>query len=254
MGIPIDLAQRPSKPRANSRTQILDKGTPVSWLRGFLADYGDLVDLANLGWGSSLVTTNLEEKIAVYRDFGVDVCFGGTLFELMWIRGRLDAYESWMLELGISTMEVSDGTIEMDQEEKDEHIARFAKSFKVLSEVGSKDSDAIVSPVRWVDAINRELAAGAEFVILEGRESGTAGMYRKSGEIRMGLIDEILESGIPIDRLVFEAAKKPHQVWLIEHLGPTINVGNVPIEETLSLETLRLGLRADTLTTFHSST
>jgi len=252
VNLPIDLGPRLSKPRDNSRTQILDKGSHVDWIRGYLADYGSLIDMAKLGWGSSLVTPKLIEKIALYKEFDVDVCLGGTLFELMWVHGRIDEYEQWLRELGLTTMEISDGTVDMDEAEKVDHIVRFAESFTVLSEVGSKDADAIVSPVRWVDAIKQELAAGASYVILEGRESGTAGMYRKSGEIRMGLIDEILESGIPLDRLVFEAAKKPHQVWLIEHLGPTINIGNVPMEEALSVETLRLGLRADTLQTFHS--
>lgn len=251
MKLPIDLVDRSPKPRIHSRTQILDKGTPVEWLKGFLADYGELVDLAKLGWGSSLVTPNLVEKIDVYQDFGVDVCMGGTLFELMWVHDRMDHYEQWLGDLGIQTMEVSDGTVTMDHAEKIEYISRFAQTFEVLSEVGSKDADAIVTPARWVADIKSELDAGATYVILEGRESGTAGMYRKSGEIRMGLIDEIVESGIPIDRLVFEASKKPHQVWLIEHLGPTINIGNVPLEEALSLETLRLGLRADTLAKFH---
>lgn len=253
MNLPIELTSRPGKPRQSGRTQVLDKGTPVSWLHGFLEDYGSYVDLAKLGWGSSLITSNLEDKIAVYREHDVDVCLGGTLFELMWLRGRLDAYERWLHDLGLTTVEISDGSVEMESSEKLDHIARFASSFTVLSEVGSKDSAAIVSPVRWVAEIRDELAAGSSYVILEGRESGTAGMYRSSGEIRMGLIDEILEAGLPKDRMVFEAGKKAHQVWLIEHLGPDINIANVPVDEALALETLRLGLRADTLQLMHQS-
>jgi phosphosulfolactate synthase len=173
------------------------------------------------------------------------------LFEVFYLQGRLDEYAGWMGEMGITSMEVSDGAVTMDEAEKLRAIEHFATDFTVYSEVGSKDADAIVTPAKWLDAIRAELEAGVSHVILEGRESGTAGMYRRSGEIRMGLIDEIIDGGVPADRLVFEAPQKAQQVWLIEHVGPDVNLGNVPMDELIPVETLRLGLRADTLLTLH---
>jgi phosphosulfolactate synthase len=212
---------------------------------------GTFVDLVKLGWGTSVVTPNLTEKLEAFRAHDVEVCFGGTLFELAYLQGRVDEYANWLRELNITALEISDGALEMDGADKLKLIEKLSADLTVYSEVGSKDAAAIVTPARWVRSIKQELEAGAARVILEGRESGTAGMYRESGEIRMGLIDEILESGVPVDLLVFEAPTKPQQVWLINHIGPNINLGNIAPEDALPLETLRLGLRADTLLTIH---
>jgi phosphosulfolactate synthase len=248
---PVSLPQRGAKPRSTGRTHILDKGLPVRFIDDQLDVVGEFVDLVKLGWGTSVVTPNLEDKLGIYRAHQVEVCFGGTLFELAYLQGRVDEYIDWLTSLGVNSVEISDGTLEMSGSDKLDIITRLAPDFTVYSEVGSKDSTAIVTPARWVRAIREELEAGASHVILEGRESGTAGMYRESGEIRMGLIDEIIESGIAVDHLVFEAPTKQQQVWLFKHIGPEINLGNIPLEEALGVETLRLGLRADTLLTFH---
>jgi phosphosulfolactate synthase len=247
----LSLPERPAKPRARGRTNVLDKGTAPGQLDDELQTCGIYVDLAKLGWGTGLVTPSLPAKLDVYRRHQVDVCLGGTLFELCYLRGELDRYERFVGELGLPVVEISNGTLEIDQETKIALIQRFAAHCRVVSEVGSKDAEAIVSPARWVDAIRAELDAGADSVILEGRESGSAGMYRASGEIRMGLVQEILDAGIPPDKLVFEAPQKHQQVWLIDVIGSDVNLANIPLADVLSVETLRLGLRADTLLHFH---
>lgn len=247
----LRLPERSAKPRRSGRTHGLDKGIGPHLLDDLLSVAAPYLDLVKLGWGTSVVTPNLPGKIARYREHEVEVCFGGTLFELVVLQDRLEEYAAWMKDLGLEAVEVSDGTLVMEEADKLRMIERLAADFTVFSEVGSKDAEAIVTPAKWVGAIRAELEAGASHVILEGRESGTAGMYRQSGEIRMGLIDEIVDAGIPTDRLVFEAPRKPQQVWLIEHLGPEINLGNIPLDEVIPLETLRLGLRADTMLHLH---
>ena len=247
----LSLPARSSKPRASGRTNVLDKGTPPIQLNDELQVCGAYVDLAKFGWGTGLVTPCLADKIAVYEQHDIEVSLGGTLFELCYLRNELDRYDAFVDELGIQVVEISNGTLEIEPAVKLALIERYAKKYRVVSEVGSKDAEAIVSPARWVEAIRAELDAGAYNVILEGRESGSAGMYRGSGEIRMGLIQEILDAGIAPTQLVFEAPRKHQQVWLIENIGSDVNLANIPLAEVLSVETLRLGLRADTLTLFH---
>ncbi len=248
----LNLPSRSSKPRTTGRTQVLDKGESLRHLEDQLELVGEYVDLARLGWGTSLVTSKLEDKIALYKRFDIEVCFGGTLFELAFLKERVAEYASWLKHLGVTSVEISDGTLEIEQKRKSELIESFAKDgFRVYSEVGSKDAEVIVSPIRWVKQIQAELEAGATYVILEGRESGTAGMYRTSGEIRMGLVDEIVESGVPVERLVFEAPKKSQQVWLLKQIGGNANLANIALSEVIPVETLRLGLRSDTLRHFH---
>jgi len=251
MSHPLDLPARSDKPRSSGRTHGLDKGTPTGTLDDYLSIAGPYLDLVKLGWGTSIVTPDVSSKIERYRAHNVEVCLGGTLFEVFYVQDRLDEYEGWMHEIGITSMEVSDGAIAMDEADKLRAIEKFSAHFTVYSEVGSKDAAAIVTPAKWLSAIRAEIDAGVSHVILEGRESGTAGMYRASGEIRMGLIDEIIDGGVPAERLIFEAPRKTQQVWLIEHLGPEVNLGNIPMDEIIALETLRLGLRADTLLTLH---
>ncbi len=225
MNLPVRIPDRNTKPRTLGRTHLIDKGLPVGVIDDQMRVGGEYVDLVKLGWGTSVVTPNLSEKLDMYRSHDIEVCFGGTLFELAHLQDRVDEYVAWLRELNITVLEVSDGVLEMEGSAKVEIIEKFSTELTVFSEVGSKDAAAIVTPARWVRAIKDDLAAGAAMVILEGRESGTAGMYRESGEIRMGLIDEILESGIPVDRLVFEAPTKAQQVWLINHIGPDVNLG-----------------------------
>ena len=243
----LDLPARSAKPREAGVTSVLDRGLSVAEVDALMEVAGDSVDLVKLGWGTALVTGNLDAKLERYRSHGVAVTFGGTLTELAIRDDRVGAYIAWMRELGISHVEVSDGTIELDADRKRDLIAAFvAEGFKVLSEVGSKDDQRIMAPYRWVELIKGELEAGAWKVIAEARESGTAGIYRPSGEVRMGLVDEIAHE-IDHEKIVFEAPQKDQQVWLLRRFGFECNLGNIAPAEVLSLETLRLGLRADTV-------
>lgn len=244
---------RPGKPRKDGRTNLLDSGWGLGPLRSQLEVASDFVDLSKIGWGTALVLSDIRDRIALYNEFDIEVCLGGTMFEYAFVTDQLEAYRRWVAELGLKTVEISDGTIDMEPERKLECIGFFAADFEVLSEVGSKDSTAIVSPARWVAAIKAELQAGASAVILEGREAGNAGLYRASGEMRTGLVDEILESGVAAQDLIFETPVKEHQVYLLQLLGANVNLANIAVDDAVPLETLRLGLRSDTLASMHSN-
>jgi phosphosulfolactate synthase len=246
----LNLPDRPAKPRAQGVTHVIDTGLSTDQAAGLMASAGDYVDLVRLGWGSAYVTRDLREKLAAYRAGGVPVMLGGTLTELAWLRGCIDPLADWLRELEIKHVEVSSGTVAIPPGEKLELIGRLARDFTVYAEVGEKDPAAIMAPYRWVQHIRDSLAAGAAQVICEGRATGDAGMYRPDGEARTGLIDEIVHE-VEVDRLIFEAPQKHQQVWFIQNFGPAVNLGNVLPEDVISLETLRLGLRADTLKLFH---
>jgi phosphosulfolactate synthase len=236
----IDLGVK----RDGGLTHVLDKGLgPRGW-EDVLETAGDHIDIVKLGWGTAYVTKNLERKLEVLRE--KPVVIGGTFFEAVYARGKLDEYKRWLSDLGLTHVEISDGTIDMPRDRKLELIEDFARDFIVLSEVGSKDGEAIFAPYQWVEWIKGELEAGAWKVITEGREGGTAGIYRPTGEMRTGLVDEIAHE-VDIASLLFEAPTKVSQAWFIKHFGPGVNLGNIPPEEVISLETLRLGLRGDTL-------
>jgi phosphosulfolactate synthase len=242
----LDLPPRSSKPREQGVTHVLDRGLSVADVDGLMEVAGDFVDLVKLGWGTALATGNLEAKLARYAEHGVPVMLGGTLTELAVAQGRVDELVAWVRELGLAHVEVSDGTIDIGREEKLALIRRLAEDFTVLSEVGSKDADKISPPYVWVQDIRAELEAGAWKVIAEAREGGNAGIYRPDGEIRMGLIDEIAHEVDPA-ALIFEAPRKDQQVWLLRRFGAEVNLGNIAPDEVLSLETLRRGLRSDTV-------
>jgi phosphosulfolactate synthase len=242
----LNLPQRPGKPRAEGLTHVIDKGLNLRDIEGLFDTAGQFVDIVKLGWGTSYVTNNLEKKIALYRSFGTPVVCGGTLFEAVYGRGRLDEFKSWLVENRFAHVEISDGTLDIPRERKLELIAEFAADFTVLSEVGSKDADVNYAPYLWVQWIKEELDAGAWKVITEGREGGNAGIYRPTGEMRTGLIDEIVHEISPAD-VIFEAPAKASQAWFVKQFGPNVNLGNIPPDEVIPLETLRLGLRGDTL-------
>ncbi|HWD86066.1 MAG TPA: phosphosulfolactate synthase [Solirubrobacteraceae bacterium] len=241
----LELPHRPSKPRSTGLTHVLDRGLSVAGVDSLAEVAGDHVDIVKLGWGTALVTGNIEAKVARYQAHGIPVVLGGTLTELAIHQDRLDALLQWTSHLGLEYVEVSDGTITFPHDEKLELIERLSGDFTVLSEVGSKDDTRIMAPYRWVELIQAELEAGAWKVIAEARESGTSGIYRHDGEVRMGLIDEIVHAVDP-DSLMFEAPRKDQQVWFIRRLGSNVNLGNVTPDEVVSLETMRLGLRSDT--------
>jgi phosphosulfolactate synthase len=242
----LGLPARPPKPREQGFTHVMDKGLTVAEAEGLVEVGAEFTDIVKLGWGTSYVSRNLDRKLAVYRDAGLPVVCGGTLLEVAEARDRIDGYRSWLIEAGFDVVEVSDGTITMERERKLELIDLFARDFRVLSEVGSKDADQIYAPYQWVRWIGEELGAGAWKVITEARESGTAGVFRGTGEVRSGLIDEIAHE-LDVAKLIFEAPQKNQQSWFIEHFGADVNLGNIPPDEIVPLETLRLGLRSDTL-------
>jgi len=245
----IGLPPRPARPREEGITIMLDKGLSCRQVEDFLEISGEYVDIVKLGWGTAVITPGLERKLDIYRAAGVPVYFGGTLFEAFYLRGQLDTYCRILDHYRIEHVEVSDGSIEISHQEKLACIRDFAAHFTVLSEVGSKDGEKIMPPYKWVQMIRSELEAGSWKVICEARESGTVGLFRPNGEVRSGLVAEMVDL-IDRTKLIFEAPQKAQQVWFIKHSGPNVNLGNIAPEEVLSLETLRLGLRADTLFDF----
>ncbi|HWD10827.1 MAG TPA: phosphosulfolactate synthase [Solirubrobacteraceae bacterium] len=243
------MPARSSKPREHGITHVIDRGMSLADVDGLLEVAGELVDVVKLGWGTALVTANLRPKLERYAARGIPVVLGGTLTEIAIRQGRVEGLIAWLRELGLRHVEVSDGTIALAPELKRELIEALAKEFTVLAEVGSKDTDFIMAPYVWVEQIESDLEAGAWKVIAEARESGTAGIYRATGEVRTGLIDEIVHAIEP-DRLIFEAPLREQQVWLLKRFGTECNLGNVAPADVVSLETLRLGLRSDTVERF----
>jgi phosphosulfolactate synthase len=241
--MPFDLGL---PPRAAGLTHVIDKGLGPRAVEDLLETAGDFVDIVKLGWGTGYVTRHLDRKLALYREAGKPIVCGGTFLEAVWAKGKLEEYRAWLAARGFTHVEISDGTLEIPRERKLELIADFARDFTVLSEVGSKDADVVFAPYQWVEWIKEELEAGAWKVITEARESGTAGIFRPTGEMRTGLVDEIVHE-IDFRDLIFEAPAKSAQAWFIKQFGPEVNLGNIPPEEVIPLETLRLGLRGDTL-------
>lgn len=243
------LPDRPARPREDGLTLALDKGLSPRQVEDFMDVASDYVDLVKLGWGTAVITPGLQRKLDIYRNANVPVYFGGTLFEAFYLRGQLDLYKKLLSDFAIEHVEVSDGTLSIETDEKLRCIRDFGRDFTVVSEVGSKDDQHIMPPYKWVDLIRGELEAGSWKVICEARESGTAGIFRSNGEIRSGLIDEIADL---LDRrqIVFEAPQKAQQVWFIRQFGSNVNLGNIQPDEVIPLETLRLGLRGDTLLEF----
>jgi phosphosulfolactate synthase len=228
----------------NGLTHVIDKGLgPRAW-EDVLDTCGDYISIVKLGWGTAYVTPNLRRKLEVLKE--KPVVIGGTFLEAVIAQDKVDEYKQWITELGLTHVEISDGVIELPRERKLDLIADFARDFTVLSEVGSKDAEVNYAPYLWVEWIREELDAGAWKVITEGREGGTSGIYRPSGEMRTGLVDEIVHVIDPAD-LLFEAPSKASQAWFIKHFGPSVNLGNIAPDEVIPLETLRLGLRGDTL-------
>ena len=232
------------EPRSGGLTHVLDKGLgPRAW-EDVLETSGPYIDVVKLGWGTAYVTPNLARKLEVLRDKRVVI--GGTFFEAVWARGKVDEYKRWLGELGLTHVEISDGAVEMPREEKLELIADLARDFTVLSEVGSKDSEVEFSSDEWTSWLREELDAGAWKVITEARETGSSGIFTKGGEMRTELIADIGDA-VELDDVIFEAPTKAAQVWFVKQFGPEVNLGNIPTDEVIPLETLRRGLRADTL-------
>ena len=231
-------------PRPGGLTHVIDKGLgPRGW-EDVLETSGDFIDIVKLGWGTAYVTRNLRAKLDVLS--GKPVVIGGTFFEVVFVQDKLEGYKRWLQGLGLTHVEISDGVIDLPRERKLELIEEFARDFTVLSEVGSKDADVEFTPDEWTKWLREELDAGAWKVITEAREGGTAGIFSKSRDMRTELVGEIADA-VPLEDVVFEAPTKAAQAWFIKQFGPAVNLGNIPPEEVIPLETLRLGLRGDTL-------
>jgi phosphosulfolactate synthase len=244
-----NIPERTLKPRDSGFTMVMDKGLSVRQVEDFLEVGGVYTDIVKLGWATSYVTPNLDAKLKLYREAGIPVYFGGTLFEAFIIRNQYDDYCRMLDKFQLEYAEVSDGSITIPHDEKCEYIQKLSKRVTVISEVGSKDVQKIFAPYKWIQLMKAEMEAGSWKVIAEARESGNVGIYRDSGEVRQGLVDEILTQ-IPADSIIWEAPQKAQQVWFIKLLGANVNLGNIAPADMIPLETLRLGLRSDTFDHF----
>lgn len=244
----FNLSQIPArnlKPRTFGITMVMDKGLSINEVHNFMSIAHPHVDIVKLGFGTSFVTPNLREKIEAYRSYDVPVYFGGTLFEAFLVRNQFDDYIAICRDYGITYMEVSDGSIDIPHAEKCGYIEKLTKYGTILSEVGSKDAEHIIPPYKWIQLMRAELEAGSSYVIAEARESGNVGIYRGTGEVREGLVQEILTQ-IPGERILWEAPQKAQQLYFLELLGCNVNLGNIAPTEVIPLEAMRIGLRGDT--------
>jgi len=243
------IPERTAKPRDQGFTMVMDKGLSLREVEDMIETSGAYIDIVKLGWATSYVTPTLMEKIQLYKDSNIPCYFGGTLFEAFVVRNQFSDYQKILDKYGLVYAEVSDGSIEMNHDDKLEYIRTLAKQVTVLSEVGSKDAAKIIPPYKWIDQMQTELDAGAWKVIGESREGGNVGLFRDSGEVRQGLVEEILTK-IPVDKIIWEAPQKEQQVWFIKLCGTNVNLGNIGPHEVIPLETIRLGLRGDTFYQF----
>ena len=240
-----NIPDRTEKPRESGYTMVMDKGLSLREAEDMIDSSGDFIDIVKLGWATSYVTSQLDHKIKLYQNAGIPCYLGGTLFEAFVIRDQFDDYLRVVDKYDLEHVEVSDGSITMGHDDKCDYIQRLSKNYTVLSEVGSKDAAKIIPPYKWIDQMRTELEAGAWKVIGEARESGNVGLFRDSGEVRQGLVEEILTQ-IPKDKILWEAPQKSQQVWFIKLCGTNVNLGNIATNEIIPLETIRLGLRGDT--------
>ncbi len=239
------LPERPSQPRQNGITMMMDKGLSLKQAEEFIQASGPYTDIIKLGFGTSVISPNLKEKVKLYHSAGMKVYLGGTLFEAFLVRGKFEDYIRFAKGLGLETAEVSDGSIVLPHDEKCKYISRMAKEFTVLSEVGSKEAGILIAPAKWISMMKAELEAGSWKVIAEARESGNVGIYRPNGSAHVVLVNRIL-SKVPSDKILWEAPIKSQQAWFIKHIGANVNLGNIAHDDVIPLETLRLGLRGDT--------
>lgn len=243
----FNLTQMPERyvrPRTNGITMVMDKGLSIDEAKSFMSVSYPHVDVLKLGFGTAVVTPNLEKKIEVYRSYDVPVYFGGTLFEAYLVRNQVEDYIAICKHFGIDYMEVSDGSISIPHAEKCGYIEKLTQHGTVLSEVGSKDATHIIPPYKWIELMKAELEAGSSYVIAEAREAGNVGIYRGSGEVREGLVQEILTQ-IPSEKIIWEAPQKAQQLYFLELIGCNVNLGNIPPNEVIALEAMRIGLRGD---------
>lgn len=239
------LPERTERPRKSGITMVMDKGIALRHAEDFVESYADYVDFVKLGFGTSVMSKNVKEKIKVYQKAGIKTYLGGTLFEAFVARGKFDDYQKFIDSYGLDTAEVSDGSINIDHDSKCKFISTLAKNFTVLSEVGSKEEGIIIHPAKWVSMMKAELEAGSFKVIAEARESGTVGIFHKNGSAHSMLVTRIT-SKIKVEDIIWETPQKSQQVYFINLFGANVNVGNISVDDVIPLETLRVGLRGDT--------
>jgi phosphosulfolactate synthase len=239
------IPERTAKPRTSGLTMVMDKGISLKHAEDFVESYADYVDFVKLGFGTSVMSKHVKEKIKIYQDAGIKTYLGGTLFEAFVARGKFDDYQKFIDAYGLDTAEVSDGSINIEHDSKCEFISRLAKNFTVLSEVGSKEEGIIIHPAKWVSMMKAELEAGSFKVIAEARESGTVGIFHKNGSTHSMLVTRIT-SKIKETDIIWETPQKSQQVYFINLFGANVNVGNISVDDVIPLETLRIGLRGDT--------
>ena len=243
------VSERPKKTRVQGLTMMMDKGLSIRQVEDFISGNAHLTDFVKLGFGTSYITPNLEQKLKLYKEANVKAYFGGTLFEAFIVRGMFEDYIKLLEKYKIEVAEVSDGSIFMPHDKKCEYIQKLSKNFMVLSEVGSKEAGIIIHPTKWTSMMLKEIQAGSWKVIAEARESGNVGIYRPNGSAHTMLINKILAK-VPKENILWEAPLKSQQVWFIKLLGANVNLGNISYDDVIPLETLRLGLRGDTFFTF----
>lgn len=239
------IPERTAQPRTSGLTMVMDKGLSINEVHDFISVAGPHTDIVKLGFGTSFVTPNLRQKIEVYHSYNIPIYFGGTLFEAFLIRNQFDDYIAVCKDYGIKYVEISDGSISIPHAEKCGYIEKMTKHATVLSEVGSKDAAHIIPPYKWIELMRAELEAGSSYVIAEAREAGNVGIYRGSGEVREGLVQEILTQ-IPAEKIIWEAPQKAQQLYFLELIGCNVNLGNIAPNEVIPLEAMRIGLRGDT--------
>ncbi len=239
------IPERTAQPRVAGLTMVMDKGLSIREVHDFMDVCGPHTDIVKLGFGTSFVTPKLREKIEVYHSYHIPIYFGGTLFEAFLIRNQFDDYIAMCKDYGITYVEVSDGSVSIPHAEKCGYIEKLTKHATVLSEVGSKDAAHIIPPYKWIELMRAELEAGSSYVIAEAREAGNVGIYRGSGEVREGLVQEILTQ-IPEEKIIWEAPQKAQQLYFLELIGCNVNLGNIAPNEVIPLEAMRIGLRGDT--------
>lgn len=243
------IPERPSKPRSEGLTMVMDKGLSLREAQNFAEAGGEYVDYVKLGFGTSVITPDVDKKIKIYHDAGMTVYLGGTLFEAFIIRGLFSEYVDLLKDSGIEMLEVSDGSYEFEHRKKLDYIRKLSKDFTVISEVGSKKKNVVFTPDQWVEMMSAELAAGSVKVIAEARESGTIGIYNDDGSVNSELINTISKK-IGLHNVLWEAPLKQQQAWFITNFGANVNLGNIAPHEIIALESLRLGLRSDTFFSF----
>jgi phosphosulfolactate synthase len=251
----LNLPNRAQKPRSQGMTVLIDNGYPLGFFKDVLSSHKQFIDTVKVGWGTAYIDSNLAEKIKYSQSLGINVFMGGTFFEKAALQNKLDSFIAFLKDHGIKHMEISNGTINLTNTEKAHYIKKYSTEFEILSEVGFKDSERSqeLHPAKWIEYIQEDFDAGSTWVITEARESGTSGICRSDGEIRFGLINEIASSGINLDKMIYEAPNKRMQEYFITHFGANVNLANIAFTDVTSLETLRVGLRGDTLMLFEAS-